>query len=186
MMNRRFLGWLLLLLGVTLMCGVVTLLFYEIQCPNMDEIETFIPENAIVEISMERSICFGECPSYSLHVEGNGHIFYEGGKHTKIQGQHEAQMSQEDYQDLIQAFETYNFNRLVAEYHNAVNPICTENAIENAFSSATDAPTVTIKIMVNGRLTEIDHYHGDFYAPSELRELEDSIDDLTESNRWVE
>lgn len=185
-MKRRTLGWLLLIFGLCLTCVLGAAIFYQISCPNLDTIKTVIPENADIEITLERSICFGTCPSYSLVVDNNGHIFYEGRKYTSIQGQHEAQMSQEDYQQLLHAFETYNFNQLVAEYHYAANPICTEDAFENVFGYMTDAPTVYIGIMVNGRLTEIDHYHGDMYAPSKLRELEDLIDELTESNRWVE
>ena len=90
-------------------------------------------------------------------------------------------MSQQDFQHLIDAFETNNFYALKAQYQRAANPICDSEEYEYW----TDAPSVTIGLSVNGRLTEAEHYHGLRNAPLELTGLENMVDELAQSDRWV-
>jgi len=180
-MKRKHMGCFIILIGTCLVFAISLTLLYRQVCPDPTSIETIIPASADVEIMLERSLCFGFCPVYTLHIDNNGQVLYNGGKNTHLQGQYKGQMSQEDFQQLVQAFETFNFYALVVEYQNVSNIACGQKAL--AFS--TDAPSVTVGLIVNGRLTQVAHNHGVIYAPKVLTELENLIDDLAHSNQWV-
>ena len=180
-MKRRHFAWFLFSIGACLACAVGAALFYQLQCPNPANIETVIPDNADIEITLKRTTCFGECPAYALHIDGSGRVVYDGGAYTQQRGQREGQMSQQDFHRLIDAFETYNFYALKAQYQRAANPLCDPEAYEYW----TDAPSVTIGLSVNGRRTEIEHYRGLMNAPPTLTELENLVDELVQSDRWV-
>ncbi|MCP4425708.1 MAG: hypothetical protein GY803_14525 [Chloroflexi bacterium] len=180
-MKRRHITWLLFSVGACLVCAVGAVLVYQSQCPNPANVETVIPDNADVEITLERTICFGNCPSYTLTIDGSGSIVYNGRSYVQEKGRREGQMSQQDYQRLVDAFEIYNFYALSDLYRRAANPICDAEEYEYW----TDAPYVAIGLSVNDRLTEIEHYHGLRNAPAELTELENLVDEMAHSERWV-
>ena len=50
----------------------------------------------------------------------------------------------------------------------------------------TDAPSVITSIIIDGKTKSIEHYHGDFSAPEALTQLEDKIDEIVNSNQWIE
>ena len=45
------------------------------------------PHNEI-QISLERTICFGRCPNYRVTIEGDGSVTYEGWRFVKVEGTH--------------------------------------------------------------------------------------------------
>ena len=50
---------------------------------------------------------------------------------------------------------------------------------------ATDSPTVTTSLTMNGRSKRIRHDYGCSAAPSELRRLEQRIDEVAGTSRWT-
>ena len=55
-------------------------------------------QNQITEVTLERTPCFGYCPSYKVTLKSDGTIIYEGKKFVQMMGTYKG--------------EVYNFERL--------------------------------------------------------------------------
>ena len=44
------------------------------------------PHPSDVVIRLERTACFGECPVYSVAIDGDGNVVYEGAKFVRVVG----------------------------------------------------------------------------------------------------
>jgi hypothetical protein len=113
-----------------------------------------------LSLRMERAGCYGTCPIYSLNVEFDGKIFFEGKGYTKTIGKVEGNLSKEQVDALIAEIDKTNFFSLKDSY--------TEDS-GNCPSTATDSSTVTIFVKLNDREKAITHYLGcsEKYEPIE-------------------
>ena len=122
-------------------------------------------------ITLERAACFGTCPVYTLAIYGDGTVVYEGINCVKTMGRVESVISQEKIEEIVLEFEKANYFSL------------NNNYIER---NMTDVQSVITSITMGGRAKTIEHYHGDFSAPETLTRLEDKIDEIVNSNQWIE
>ena len=129
-----------------------------------------IPEDKSPIITLERGACYGSYPIYSLTIYGDGKIVYKGDMFVKVVGKVVTKISKEKVKKLIEAFYKINYFSLKDKY--------------NAHS-ITDCPSTETSITINGQTKTVYHYHGDFSAPEELTKLEDKIDKIVNSKRWV-
>jgi hypothetical protein len=135
-----------------------------------------MPTHPDLLIVMETGACFGTCPMYSLTIHANGAVNYEGLKFVKIEGNRSSRISSDQIQELVSAIENANFFALEDQY----------------VTNATDLPSITLSITMDGREKSIWHYgllncDGELDgAPKELCELENKIDEVTNSAQWVE
>lgn len=123
----------------------------------------------IITITLERSPCYGTCPYYSLKIFGNGTVSYNGYEFVKVTGHKISNISQEKVQKLIEEFYKINYFSLNDTYTKMM---------------ATDMPWVTTSINVDGTYKRIVDYHGAI-APKSLLALEDKIDQIANSKKWV-
>lgn len=133
--------------------------------------QTVIPVDAEFSITLERTACFGRCPIYRISVEGNGRVTYYGEMFVAVEGEQRSQIAQDQVRRLARELERVDFFSLQDEYTDL---------------SATDMPSAITTLRLNGEMKTIVHYHGDFSAPEKLTKLEDLIDEITDSTRWVE
>ena len=124
-----------------------------------------------VVITLERTACHGTCPVYALTIYGSGTVIYEGIEYVKTTGEKEGSISEEQVRQLISEFEKIGYFSLSDSYE--------ERTI-------TDAPSAITSITIDGKTKSIKHYHGDFSAPELLTELENRIDEITNSAQWIE
>ncbi|UCC18040.1 MAG: hypothetical protein JSU58_05670 [Dehalococcoidales bacterium] len=127
------------------------------------------PDNVI--ITLERTACFGFCPVYKITIHGDGTVIYEGKEFVETQGKAETTIDQEKIKQLISEFEEIDYFSLQDEY--------TERTI-------TDASSAITSITIDGKTKTVEHYHGDFNAPEGLTELEDRIDEIVNSEQWIQ
>ncbi|MFC1946547.1 DUF6438 domain-containing protein [Chloroflexota bacterium] len=154
-----------ILLLLLVVCLVVTGLGackaeQETPANNLDE----------VIITLERTACYGFCPVYTITIFGNGTVQYEGKEHVQTMGNQETEISEDKIRQIVEEFEKIDYFSLNDEY--------TERTI-------TDAPSAITSITMNMETKTIKHYHGDFSAPEELTELEDKIDEIVNSEQWI-
>jgi len=119
-----------------------------------------------VVITLERTACYGTCPDYRLTIYGDGRIVYEGKKFVEVTGLQTAQLSQDKIKQLINEFSRIDYFSLKDEYTESVP----------------DLPTTITSITINGKAKKVVNYHG---APKKLDELENKIDEITNSKSWV-
>ena len=124
------------------------------------------PDYGSAVITLDRSTCFGKCPSYSLKVDGSGKVSYEGRKFVAVMGPQSSQITIEAIKGLVDDF-------LKIDYF----------ALQDSFTSdITDVPDYTTSLTIDGKTKTVFDRDG---APSALRELEDKIDQVTNSAQWV-
>ena len=148
-----------ILIGVVLMTAGCT----RTQTPTPDDLDEVV-------ITLERTACFGTCPVYKLTVYGNGTVVYEGRRFVRIEGKRTTTIGEDKVRQLLSEFERAGYFSLKDSYEERM---------------ATDMPSAFTSLTIDGKTKAVRHYHGDFGAPEELTELEDRIDEVVDSDRWV-
>jgi hypothetical protein len=123
-----------------------------------------------VRITLERSVCFGFCPDYTVSITGDGQVAYEGRRFVNIAGRQTATILAADVQRLLARFDAVGFDRLRDEYR----------------AQVTDLPTYTVTLERNGRTKRVLDYGGvGAGMPEAVRALQDEIDRTANTARWV-
>jgi len=131
----------------------------------------FSTEPSEVMITLERGGCYGTCPIYELKIHGDGSVIYKGEKHVNATGTRKTKISQAKVKNLVDEFYNVDYFSLKDSYEEPM---------------ATDRTTVVTSITVDDKTKTIRHYHGDMSAPEELGKLEDKIDQVVGTDRWIE
>jgi hypothetical protein len=135
-----------------------------------------------VLITLERGICYGRCAQYVLTINSDGSVVFDGKEETKVKGKATGSISKEDLKTLIAQFDKVKFFQLDDryEYGNCPNKI-------------SDTPSAITTLRINGKTKTVRHYLGCVEVdpqhtslPPGLMELEQMIDRLAGSKRWVE
>ncbi len=167
------------------------------QIENTNQIQQ--KEKTELSLRMERTGCYGQCPAYDVVVQSDGKVLFNGKSYTKITGKVEDKITEEQLKQLIAEIDNSNFFSFDDAY--------TYDS-ENCPSIATDMATVTLFISLNGKEKTIIHYWGCWinqvpkehnsanirvekdYSPQvfpqQLYNLENKIDEIVETKRWVE
>jgi len=121
-------------------------------------------------ITLERGMCFGTCPVYTLTVSGNGTVIYDGQMYVPEIGVRHGTMNVTSFSLLMDQFESAGFFNLNDTYTRY---------------SITDMPSATITIQNIHQTKRVEHYHGDLTAPKVLIDLEDAVDQAVNVTQWT-
>jgi hypothetical protein len=124
-------------------------------------------------VTLDRTGCYGSCPSYSLKIAGDGAVTYVGKHYVKVKGRASTQVDVSDVQGLVDQM-------VQADYFDLSVPG------ECAAGIFSDASGATTSLRLGGRTQMVDHYHGNPCAPAILNDLEQAIDEVAGSAQWVE
>ena len=123
-----------------------------------------------VKITLQRTTCFGTCPAYSIALNGDGSVLYEGKYYVAFQGRHRGWVPRDNVIEMVKLFQQADYYSLRDEYSSMV----------------TDNPTKITSIEIDGRRKQVIDYVGlDMGMPVAVAELEDAIDRLSGSLRWT-
>lgn len=164
MSNRRKL--LIRLSALAILLGAASVLLI----PTLRR-QTKIPTESDFVISLERTACFGHCPVYIVTLDSDGKVTYYGEMFVAVEGTQYSALEQEDLHALVREFERIDFFSLEDQYTDM---------------GATDLPSAIITLIVDGKMKQVIHYHGDPNAPKKLAALEDKIDELINTAQWTE
>lgn len=125
-------------------------------------------------ITLERTACFGTCPIYTLAIYEDGRVEYVGQDFVTVKGEQTGSITAEQIQELVAAFQDADYFNLQDEYTAPV----------------TDLPTTITSFTFDGKTKTIRNYGGCLDgmlvpAPQALCELENKIDEVTNSAQWV-
>lgn len=135
-------------------------------------------------VKLTRTECYGTCPVYTVTAGSDGKVQFVGTKHTKIAGAAEGTIGREKLDQLAAEINNANIFALKDSY--------TPDS-GNCPSKATDNPTVTLQINSGHLYKKIVHYlgcsemkeaHSVRYPPG-LAELENKIDEIIGTDRWI-
>ncbi|MCI0562668.1 MAG: DUF6438 domain-containing protein [Nitrososphaera sp.] len=117
-------------------------------------------------ITMERTVCFGTCPAYSLAIYSNGTVMYKGIAFVAITGVQRSEISQENLEQLVQEFYEIDYFSFEDRYEEPVS----------------DLPSTTTSITINGITKSVYRYGS---GPEGLEELENRIDQIAGTEKWI-
>lgn len=117
-------------------------------------------------ITLERTACFGTCPAYYVTLYGNGTVTYEGESFVAVKGMQKSQVDPQAVKGLVDEFYNAGFFSLRDRYEQSV----------------TDLPSQTTSITIDG-VTKTVYRYG--FEPQKLAALEDKIDQVAETAKWV-
>jgi hypothetical protein len=125
-------------------------------------------------ITLQRTVCFGFCPAYTLAIYADGRVEYNGENYVEVTGAQTGSITQEQLQQLADAFNAADYFNLKDSYA----------------AQVTDLPTQVTSFTWAGQTKTISNYGGclddsDDKAPQALCDLPDLIDQITNSAQWV-
>jgi len=128
-------------------------------------------------ITLERTVCYGFCPSYKLSIFEDGKVVYEGREFVKTKGRAEGRITKDELQQLLREFEKLDYANLADEYSEGHN--CPE--------AWTDSPSAITSLNRNGKVKRVLHYHGcrGLAILDQLTALENKIDEVVNTKRWI-
>jgi hypothetical protein len=135
--------------------------------------QTAVPDDLIVRL--ERTACFGECPVYTVTIDGRGNVRYEGTRFVRVEGRQSDRIPVSRVAAILAAAEQIGFFELRDQYR----------VVENRDGSSTivtDLPSTFVTISRDGRTKRIEDYFG---APEGLKQLERQIDETARTKRWI-
>lgn len=143
--------------------------------PAVNKSISKIPKDT--RIILARTACFGSCPIYKLTISANGCVVFEGKRFVKKVGTFKSKISRAQLQQLIAEFENIQYFSLRDQY----------TTQKDGCELATDNPSVITSLKINGKSKTVIHYHGcrGVKKLEELTKLEDQIDKIAGSSRWV-
>jgi uncharacterized protein DUF6438 len=131
-------------------------------------------ESQITKIVLERTPCFGTCPVYTLSVLSSGEVEFAGTNHVKAKGIQTGRISPEDFARLVKKIDEIDFFNLRSRY-DGKNP-------DGSGTTVTDLPTKKTSVTRGGETKTVENY---FRGPPGLSELENLIDELAKSAKWI-
>lgn len=126
--------------------------------------------DAPLRITLTRTVCYGFCPAYSVRIEGDGEVVYEGRAFVNVVGEQRARISPAAVTALVAHFDAADFDNLRDAYR----------------AQVTDLPTYTLTLERNGRIKSVVDYGGPGAGmPDVVRALQSEVDRVADTARWV-
>jgi hypothetical protein len=125
--------------------------------------QQFTAENPV--IVLQKTVCFGSCPVYTLKINGDGKAELKAEQHLPNLGNFTKTLPPETVQELVNDFDKIQFFSLKDEYTGAI----------------TDLPTTYISFTYQGKSKKIRDYYG---APESLKNLEKKIAEFVSDEGW--
>jgi hypothetical protein len=140
-----------------------------------------------LRVTLERQMCFGECPVYVVSVDSSGRVSFEGIRFVETTGRATATLSEDQLSALVNAFRESDFLSLQDCYLPALfggGDRCGEDSCSDWYW---DAATVITSFQANAVLKRVVHYHGCKATEQEQRldQLEATIDETLDTCQWI-
>jgi hypothetical protein len=123
-----------------------------------------------LKIGLVRTFCLGECPDYSVEIDGDGTVRYLGREHVFVPGRHQTHIPPDAVRALFRKFQQSAFFSTFDNYSGVVF----------------DAPTTTVTLSFDGHSKKLRDASGRVVnMPPEITDLEHAIDDAANTKLWV-
>ncbi|WP_406665098.1 DUF6438 domain-containing protein [Gallaecimonas sp. GXIMD1310] len=130
-------------------------------------------------IQLQRTTCFGKCPSYIITVFENGEFIWEGRKYVKRRGLYTGHGESSAFKRALALLEKAKIKDFKDYYVYGKSDGCKEDW--------TDNPSIRILVQTKKYTKEIRHNTGcrGFDREKDLLSLEDELDKIFVTERWV-
>lgn len=122
-------------------------------------------------IKIERTMCYGNCPVYSVIVDNKGNITYNGEMFVYKSGRHHWKISKKKVKQLNDLIDSFDFKSFKYEP-------------EGGFITDQPSCITTVKYL-DGQIKEIDHYYGHIMIDDSLTSFEKKIERKIGTKKYV-
>ena len=119
-----------------------------------------------IEITLQRTTCFGTCPEYTVTLRGDGTVTYSGRQYVRTPGDHTWKIEAAAVRALAREMEAAGFFELRDEYSSLI----------------TDNPTTYTSLKIGSRAKKIKDYVA---GPPKLKDIEAKIDQVSGVLKYV-
>jgi hypothetical protein len=119
-----------------------------------------------IEITIERTACFGTCPEYTVTLKDDGTVTYNGRQFVRVTGEHTWKIDPAAVRALASEMEAAGYFGLKDEYT----------------ALMTDHPTTRTSLTIGSRSKRIRDY---ISGPQTLKDIEQRIDEVSGSKKYV-
>ena len=127
-------------------------------------------------IVLERTPCFGACPTYVLTITGSALATFDGT--GRLRGRHGVDTLAAGAVDAL-------FSRIDSAHTWELAEHYTPGHPAQCSRYATDMPGAVLTIRRGTRRKQIEHYYGCAEAPAVLRDIESAVDSVAGVDRWI-
>jgi Domain of unknown function (DUF6438) len=146
-----------------------------------------LPSGEHLLLTLERTICFGDCPIYALHVYDDGVVVWNGKSHVVATGERRTTVDKATVDALVKAFADAQFFDRDSSGKLRPPPCKEENGMHcpvyGFTSGCTDTSHAITTYQRSGRSQTLDNGHCKDGNP--ISELERKIDELVGTKRWI-
>ncbi|KOA19500.1 hypothetical protein CLHOM_21080 [Clostridium homopropionicum DSM 5847] len=122
-------------------------------------------------IRLQRTMCYGTCPVYSVTVDNEGNVNYHGEMFVYKSGEQHWKISKKKVEQLNDLIEDFGFKSFI---------------YEPGEEFITDQPSCITTVKYSGEETkEIDHYYGHIMIDDSLAAFEKKIDRIIGIKKYV-
>ena len=154
--------------------GLLAMVVVLVACSRREPTPAAAP--AAPAVTLERTPCFGTCPVYTVTISRDGKVEFDGTRHVADSGHATATIPAERVDSLLSELDAAGYFGF-AEAYVMDSPACG--------IYATDSPTVITSAMRDGETKTVRHDRGCSAAPPVLSHLEQRIDEVAETGKWV-
>jgi TonB family protein len=140
-------------------------------------------QNDSVLISLDRTLCYGDCPAYTVSIRGSGKVKFYGYKYVSLIGIKTYFISTKSVDSLVQrilAMDFFSFNDSYTKKH--ILRQRPDGHVDTLTEEVTDLPTQYIIVKIGKHKKTVKDYYG---APEALEDLEKEIDIVAGTSRWI-
>jgi hypothetical protein len=134
----------------------------EVPATSTDE-----PTERTLFAGIERTPCFGRCPTYNMKIYSDGFVEFNGTRDVDMIGLYTTTITQEQMDAILQQANNITFFTYEDVYDDGM---------------ITDLPSTTTTVSADGKTKSVMRRHG---YPKRLLLLEQLIEDLIKSERWT-
>lgn len=125
---------------------------------------------AKTHIALERTNCYGTCPTYRVDLFGDGTAVYEGGIYVDVTGRHSYHVAPAEIAKLVASAKSKDLWSLRSRY----------------VSEVTDNPTSIVTIELGKEVLKVTDYVGqDVGMPEHVIEFEKEVDEVAQAHQWI-
>jgi TonB family protein len=117
-------------------------------------------------VEVYRSACMGSCPAYSVRVQADGAVLWEGQSSVEVVGKRKASIDASIARNLLEEFRTKEFWSFCGDY----------------WRDITDSSGTEITVRLGGRTRTVSDYAES--GPDALHQLLLDVDRTSDSHRW--
>lgn len=118
--------------------------------------------------AIERSPCFGRCPTYLISIYKSGYVVYEGKKWVDNIGFFYTFITSKQLAEIAEMAKKIGFDEMQDAYHDP---------------QVMDAPSTFTSFRVKGKIKRIDNTYG--AAPQGLVDFSKFLDDIFTGTTWI-